>query len=186
MQLPVVQSIAVGSGLCRNYMAEMSAVLTGLEWAKNKGYRRISVASDSRSDVLYIANGSRLNLFFSFHLSSLISKNSNSQQWRPFTGRRNIGENHLPESRVWFWEEQLRLCLNRVGLSWICNQMKKSIDKKYFRFVVVKIPLLIMHLRRFLMSNRQRQKWPISKTLLDASLWSKFNEMAMGLLFMIC
>ncbi|RZC58835.1 hypothetical protein C5167_006139 [Papaver somniferum] len=41
------------------------------------------------------------------------------------------------ESRVWFWEEQLRLCLNR-------------------------------------------QSWPISKTLLDASLWSKFNEMAMG------
>lgn len=57
MQLPVVQSIAVCLGLCRNYMAEMSAVIIGLEWAKNKGYRRIIVASDSLSDVLYIANG---------------------------------------------------------------------------------------------------------------------------------
>ncbi|RZC61460.1 hypothetical protein C5167_023212 [Papaver somniferum] len=54
-------------------------------------------------------------------------------------------------------------------------KLKRESERKLIWVCRGEDTIIIMHLRR--------HSWPISKTLLDASLWSKFNEMA-GLSFL--
>ncbi|OVA20365.1 Ribonuclease H domain [Macleaya cordata] len=53
----VVGAIAAGLGVCSSYVAEMIAILMGLEWAVAKGFSNIIVNSDSHGAVqFFISN----------------------------------------------------------------------------------------------------------------------------------
>ncbi|OVA07843.1 Ribonuclease H domain [Macleaya cordata] len=46
-----IGAMAVGLGICTNFIAEILAIILGLEWAKNLGLEKIWVTSDSHAAI---------------------------------------------------------------------------------------------------------------------------------------